>query len=78
MQVVDFLAECLSVGLMSVGTIAEILSTERQRSFRGFTFLKLLPLWMMRVMDLASHRTSVSTVVKLLKYHIINTGAGWV
>ena len=78
MQVVDFLAECLSVGLMSVDTIVKILSTERLRAFEHCSFHALLPLMMMRVMDLASQRTSVLAGVRMLKGQMLQTGKTWV
>ena len=78
MQVVDFLAESLAVGLMSVDTVIEILSTERLWAFEDYTFHALLPSLMMRVMDLASRRTSVSTVVKMLHDQVLYTGTPWV
>ena len=77
-RAVDFLAESLSVGLMSIGTVLEILSPERLLPFAHFNFHALLPALVIRVMDLACRRTSVGTVVKLVKDHMLSTGATWV
>ena len=78
MQIVEFLSESLSVGLLSVRTIITILSQERLSAFDHCTFHALLPTLMIRVLDLASRRTSVTTVVTMIHDQLPQDSITWV
>ncbi len=77
-QVVNFLADCLVVGLVSIPDIVTILSSRRMMPFEGYTFHALLESLMVLVMKSVEFQTSGPTVINMIQKQAFEKGMTWV